>query len=137
MEKIFSRMLRTMIKGWHLCCYKCLHRNLNVYSNIYSRETSFLFRGNSNDPFSSLKSSKHSKTDSSMKLTKKSGNYCKYFGLGTKFQKHVCEHSHWHNSPSMCERSHWNNPLPLFACICILMDPPPPPKCQCNNLMTT
>ena len=24
----------TMIKGWYLCCYKCQHRNLNVYPNV-------------------------------------------------------------------------------------------------------
>ena len=40
-------MLRTMINGWYLCCYKYQCRNLNVYPNIDSRESSFLYRGNS------------------------------------------------------------------------------------------
>ena len=46
-------MLYTMTKVWYLCCNKCQHRNLNAYSNVYSRDSSFPCRGNSNDPVSS------------------------------------------------------------------------------------
>ena len=38
-------MLRNLTKGWYLRCYKYQRRNLNVYSNIYSRESSFLLSG--------------------------------------------------------------------------------------------
>ena len=31
-------MLRTLSKGWYLCCYKYWPRNLKVYPSIYSRE---------------------------------------------------------------------------------------------------
>ena len=40
-------MLRTLTKGWYLNCYKHRRKSLHVYPNIYSRESSFLFRGNS------------------------------------------------------------------------------------------
>lgn len=43
-------MLRTMIKKWYLCCYKCRCRNLNVYPNVNSLESTFLFRVNSDNP---------------------------------------------------------------------------------------
>ena len=38
-------MLRNLTKGWYLRCYKYQRRNLNVYSNIYSRGSSFLLSG--------------------------------------------------------------------------------------------
>ena len=40
-------MLRNLTKGWYLCCHKHERRNLNAYPNIYSRESIFLFKGNS------------------------------------------------------------------------------------------
>ena len=49
---------------------KCRRRNLNVDPNIYSRESNFLFRGNSTVQFSHKKLNKQSKTDNLMKLTK-------------------------------------------------------------------
>ena len=66
---IFCWMLRTLTKGWYLRCYKYQHRNHNIYPNIYSREYSFLFRGNSTIKFS------HKKTEQTIrhiliKLTK-------------------------------------------------------------------
>ena len=62
-------MLRTIIKGCYPCCYKCRHRNLNVYPNVYSCEGSFLFRGNSNDPNSSY-NNEQMEQGILMKLTK-------------------------------------------------------------------
>ena len=40
-------MLHTLTKRWYLCCYTYWPRTLNVNPNIYSRERSFLFKGNS------------------------------------------------------------------------------------------
>ena len=40
-------MLHNLTKGWYLCCHKHERRNLNAYPNIYSRESIFLFKGNS------------------------------------------------------------------------------------------
>ena len=51
-------MLRTLTKGWYLCCYKYWPTNLNVYPNIYSRERNFLFKGNSTIQFHHSKTNK-------------------------------------------------------------------------------
>ena len=51
-------MLRLLTKGWYLCCYKYWTRNLNVHHNIYSRERSFIFKGNSKIQFNHNKTNK-------------------------------------------------------------------------------
>ena len=48
-------MLRTLAEEWYLRCYKYQRTNYNVYPNIYSRERSFLFRGNSTIQFNHKK----------------------------------------------------------------------------------
>ena len=62
-------MLRTLTKEWYLGCYKYQRRNPNVYSNIYSRESNFLFKGNSTIQFNRKKANKQSKVKILMKLT--------------------------------------------------------------------
>ena len=62
-------MLRTLSKGWHLCCYKYWPRNFNIYPNIYSGEGSLLFRGNSKIQFNHKKPNKQGKTITLMKLS--------------------------------------------------------------------
>ena len=69
-------MLSALTKGWYLSYYKCQRKNLNVYPNIYSRESSFLFRGNSTVKFNHKKS-KQIKQDRYFDATnKKFTNYC-------------------------------------------------------------
>ena len=43
LKKLNVNLLTT--KGWYLCCHKYRLTNLNVYSNNYSLESSFVFRG--------------------------------------------------------------------------------------------
>ena len=67
-------MLHTLTKGWYRCCYKYRCRNLNLYPNIYFRESSFLFRGNSTTHFN-RKKNEQTKQDSNFdESNKKSGN---------------------------------------------------------------
>ena len=70
-------MLGTLTKGWYLRCYKDRRRNVNTYPNIYSRKSSFLFRGNSTIQFSH-KETEQTKQDGSFDETnEKSGNFLK------------------------------------------------------------
>ena len=77
-------MLRTWTNRWYLYYYKYRRRNLNVYADIYSRESSSLFRENSAIEFNHKKPNKQSKTDILMKLTK----------FDTNFKTFMCESSH-------------------------------------------
>ena len=70
LQKKYIGMLRTLARGWYLHCYKCRRINLSLHPNTYSRQSSFLFRGNSRIQFNHLKANKQSKADILMKLTK-------------------------------------------------------------------
>ena len=61
---------KILAKGWYLSCYICRRKSFNVYPNTYSRQSSFLFRGNSRIQFNHVKANKQSKVDILMKLTK-------------------------------------------------------------------
>lgn len=66
----------TLTKGWHLCCFIFQCRKLNVYLNIYSCRTSFLFRGSSKIQFNH-KINRTNKGRYFDETIKKSGKYCK------------------------------------------------------------
>ena len=70
-------MIRTLTKGWYLCCYKYQRRNLNIYPNNYYRVGCLLFRGNSTTQFNHKKTNKQSKAGILIKTNEKSGNYFK------------------------------------------------------------
>ena len=70
-------MLRTLTKGWYPCCCKYRRKNLSTYPNIYSRESSFLFTGNSAIPFNHKKIEQKKQGMCFDKINKKSGNYGK------------------------------------------------------------
>ena len=69
-------MSRTLIKQCYFCCYKYRLRNLNVYLNIYSRESSFLFRGNQTIQFNHKKHEQTNQDRYFDETNKKAGNYC-------------------------------------------------------------
>ena len=54
---------------WYLQCYKYRRRKLDVYPNIYSRDSSFIFSGNSTIHFNHKKK-KQSRTGTLIKLRK-------------------------------------------------------------------
>ena len=60
-------------KGWYLCCYKYWLKNLNVHSNIYSRESSLIFRGKSTVQFNKYKN-EQTKQDRCLDETNKKSN---------------------------------------------------------------
>ena len=67
---IFCKILCTLTERCYLRSHKGRRRNLNVYPNTYSCESSFLFRGNSAIRFNHKNPNKQSKRDILMKLTK-------------------------------------------------------------------
>ena len=69
-KKYFVGYRTLWLKEKYLFCYKYQRSNLIVCLNIYSRESSFLFSGNSTIQFNQIKTDKRSKTDILMKLTK-------------------------------------------------------------------
>ena len=78
MKKIFCWMLHTMIKGWYPYCYKCWHRNLSMYIQMFILlRIAFILERIQMIQFHHKKMNKYSKTGILMKLTKKCGNYCK------------------------------------------------------------
>ena len=68
--KIFSRMLRTLAKGWYLGRYKYWCKKFNIYPSINSREGSFCIRENLTIQFNHKKSNKQIKGGILMKPTK-------------------------------------------------------------------
>ena len=93
-------------KERYLCCYKYRRRYLNEYLNIYSRESSFHFRGNSTIPFNHEKLNKQSKAGILIKLTKNLVIIASLaYGLGTKLTQ----------SPSPCSQTllFWRTYSPL------------------------
>ena len=86
-KKIFCWLLHTTTKGWYLCCYKYRCGNLYVYPNINSRESRFLFRGNSSIQFNHKKTptDKAQTKTSILKTNEKSG----ITAVGTKSKKYL------------------------------------------------
>ena len=70
-------MVRILTKRWYLFCYKYRRRNLKLYPNIYSHESSFIFRGNSKIQFNHKKNQPNKARQVFDETNEKSGNYCK------------------------------------------------------------
>ena len=108
---MFRRMLRTLTKGWYLCCYKYRRRNFNVTQIFILVKAAFFLERIQRSSLIIKKSNKQIKTGILKGLTKSSVIIVTSLWTRYYIKKFTCERSHWHIPPSL-----------LFAHVRILME---------------